>query len=278
MFYGSVIGKRLLVTNTVTIANSKVPPSFNGYKIIQLSDIHLGSFNHSKKLLVKTQQMILEEKPDLILFTGDLVNNFSNETKGWEPYFRSITRLAPCYSILGNHDYGDYTNWNDENEKRINFQKIIKAHSDFGFTILNNRNEKVRKGIDSIYVAGVENWGLPPFPQYANLDSAIQNIPENVFVILLSHDPAHWEKVVKHKKEIDLTLSGHTHGFQWGITKAGIKFSLAWLARKNWGGLYEYEDSKLYVNTGLGAVAIPWRINMPPEITVFTLKRVEVDR
>jgi len=277
MIFGSIIGKRLIHVNYVTVRSQNIPPPFDGYKLIQLSDIHLGSFNHSKNLLIKSKQIIQNEKPDLILFTGDLVNNFSYETKGWRSYFKDLTAQIPAFSILGNHDYGNYTTWTDENEKEKNFREIVKAHSDFGFNILNNRNSKIKKGNDSIFIAGVENWGLPPFPQYANLDSAMLNIPGDAFVILLSHDPAHWESVVKYRDDINLTLAGHTHGFQWGITKAGIKFSFAWLARKNWGGLYEFGDSKLYVNTGFGAVAIPWRINMSPELTVITLKRIEVD-
>jgi hypothetical protein len=277
MIYGSIIGKRLIQVNYVTVRSQNLPHSFDNYKLIQLSDIHLGSFNHSKNLLVKSKQIIQKEKPDLILFTGDLVNNFSYETNGWNSYFKDLTAQIPAFSILGNHDYGNYTTWTNEADKQINFNEIVKAHSDFGFVILNNINSKIKKENDSIFVAGVENWGLPPFPQYANLDSAMQNIPWGAFVILLSHDPAHWDNVVKYRDDIDLTLAGHTHGFQWGITKAGIKFSFAWLARKNWGGLYEYDDSKLYVNTGFGAVAIPWRINMSPELTVITLKRVEVD-
>ncbi len=277
MIFGSIIGKRLIQVNYVTVRSQIIPPPFDGYKLIQLSDIHLGSFNHSKSLLIKSKQIIQNEKPDLILFTGDLVNNFSYETKGWSSYFKDLTAQIPAFSILGNHDYGNYTTWTDENEKEKNFSEIVKAHSDFGFNILNNRNSKIKKGNDSIFIAGVENWGLPPFPQYANLDSAMLNIPRDAFVILLSHDPAHWESVVKYRDDINLTLAGHTHGFQWGITKAGIKFSFAWLARKNWGGLYEFGDSKLYVNTGFGAVAIPWRINMSPELTVISLKRIEVD-
>lgn len=277
MIYGSIIGKGLIHVNSVSVSSHRIPESFDGYKLIQLSDIHLGSFNRSKNLLVKSKQIIQKEKPDLILFTGDLVNNFSYETKGWSSYFKDLTVQTPAFSILGNHDYGNYTTWTNDADKQINFNEIVQAHSDFGFMILNNSNSKIKKENDSIFIAGVENWGLPPFPQYANLESAMFNIPEDAFVILLSHDPAHWESVVKYRDDIDLTLAGHTHGFQWGITKAGIKFSFAWLARKNWGGLYEYGDSKLYVNTGFGAVAIPWRINMPPELTIITLKRIEVD-
>lgn len=277
MIYGSIIGKRLIHVNSVSVSSHRIPESFDGYKLIQLSDIHLGSFNRSKNLLIKSRQIIQKEKPDLILFTGDLVNNFSYETKGWSSYFKDLTAQTPAFSILGNHDYGNYTTWTNDADKQINFNEIVQANSDFGFMILNNSNSKIKKENDSIFIAGVENWGLPPFPQYANLDCAMFNIPEDAFVILLSHDPAHWESVVKYRNDIDLTLAGHTHGFQWGITKAGIKFSFAWLARKNWGGLYEYGDSKLYVNTGFGAVAIPWRINMPPELTIITLKRIEVD-
>ncbi|MBK6284947.1 MAG: hypothetical protein IPF54_21980 [Draconibacterium sp.] len=143
--------------------------------------------------------------------------------------------------------------------------------------MLNNEHAKLNSKTDSIYIVGVENWGHPPFPQYANVEKALAGVPKNAFKILLTHDPAHWDEVIKYTGDIALTLSGHTHGLQWGIMRAGITFSLGYLARHNWGGLYKFNDSFLYVNTGLGTVGIPWRINMPAEITVFTLKRVEVD-
>jgi predicted MPP superfamily phosphohydrolase len=277
MFYGSIFGSKELNVNEIEIQIKDLPRSFDGYRIAQISDIHLGSFISSKSVMKSAVNKIANANVNLILFTGDLVNNFANETAHWEAIFQSITKPIISYSILGNHDYGNYSVWDNEHSKSDNFQKIIDAHQQFGFHLLNNQNSKIVFGNDSIYIAGVENWGHPPFPQYANLDQALKGIPSNSFIILLSHDPAHWDEVIKTRNDIRLTLSGHTHGLQWGISRAGFRFSLSYLARRNWGGLYKFEDNYLYVNAGLGMVAIPWRINMPAEITIITLKRIEVD-
>ena len=277
MIYGSLFGTKDLVVNNVKLNFSNLPENFDGVRIAQISDIHLGNFLKSATLMTEVQEEIKNINPDLIFFTGDLVNNFSNECYGWDKVFNKITDNKKSYSILGNHDYGNYTNWDSEDSKKKNFDEIVEAQKRFGFEMLDNSNVKLKIKNDSIYLIGVENWGHPPFPQYANLDQAMKGIPENTFKILLSHDPAHWDEIVKYRNDIDLTLSGHTHGFQWGIMKAGITFSLAYLARKNWGGSYKFRNSQLYVNAGLGTVGIPWRINMPAELTVFTLKRVKID-
>jgi predicted MPP superfamily phosphohydrolase len=277
MLYGSLFGLKELSVNNIDIETKDLPQSFNGYRIAHISDLHLGSFISSKALMKRAGKEIANANVDMILFTGDLVNNFANETTQWDTIFRSITRPLESYSILGNHDYGNYSVWDNEKSKSDNFQEIIDAHQRFGFKILNNQNSKVVIGSDSIYIAGVENWGHPPFPQYANLDQALTGIPTNSFIILLSHDPAHWNDVIKTRDDIRLTLSGHTHGLQWGISRAGFRFSLSYFARRNWGGLYKFENNYLNVNVGLGMVALPWRINMPAEITIITLKRIEVD-
>jgi len=277
VIYGSLFGTKELVVNQVVLNLSNLPVSYNGFKILQISDIHLGNFLKSKRLMLKVQNETEKINPDIIIFTGDLVNNFSSELEGYSDIFKQITKNKDSYSILGNHDYGNYTNWKSDSSKIENFNKIVSAHKIFGFRLLNNENVKLKAKTDSIYIIGVENWGHPPFPQYANLEKAMNGIPDNAFMILLSHDPAHWEEIIKNRGDIALTLSGHTHGFQWGIQKAGITFSFSYLARKNWGGLYKYGKSELYVNTGLGTVGIPWRINMPAELTVITLKRIEID-
>lgn len=277
VFYGAIIGTKELVTNHIELRFQNLPKSFDGYQIMQISDIHLGNFLKSKKLMKKVQNETDQINPDMILFTGDMVNNFSNESEGYDNIFKGITKNRQGFSILGNHDYGDYTNWESEISKTENFNQIISAHDSFGLQLLNNEHVEIKSGSDSIFVIGVENWGHPPFPQYANMDEAMNGIPEESFKILLSHDPAHWEEIVKYRDDIALTLSGHTHGLQWGIKKAGITFSLSYFTRSNWGGLYKFENSKLYVSTGLGTVGIPWRINMPPEMTLITLKRMEIN-
>jgi len=277
MLYGTLWGKRGLKVTHVELHFQNLPPKFNNYKIVQFSDLHLGSFLHSTALMKKTEKHIKEINPDLILFTGDLVNNFWEETIGWEALFNRINAAGNSYSILGNHDYGNYTTWKSEAGKEENFKKIVKKKKKLGFHLLRNAHVPIVFEGDTIYLAGVENWGHPPFPQLANLNEALKGIPENGFKILMTHDPAHWESRVKGKRNIPFTLSGHTHGLQWGIKLAGIPFSLAYLIRKDWGGLYHWKKDFLYVNTGLGTVGIPWRIDMTPELTVFTLKRSEVD-
>ena len=277
LLYGFLQGNNESKIVQKELEYAELPNDFNNFKIIQISDIHLGSIRKSNRVLNKTEKEILAEQPDLILFTGDLVNNFSNETLGWTNLFRRINTESKSYSILGNHDYGDYASWDEQLEKEANFNNIVNAHKELGFRLLRNEHEIIYAGNDSIYLLGVENWGHPPFPQYANLEQAFLNVPENSFKILMTHDPAHWETKIKGKEDIQLSLSGHTHGLQWGIKFAGIPFSLAYLTRETWGGLYQHGNTKLYVNTGLGTVGIPWRIDMPAEITVITLKRSKVD-
>ena len=277
MLYGILLGRNDVLISKVELNFSRLPEEFNNYKIIHISDIHLGSFIKSKSVLEKVERETQKIDPDLILFTGDLVNNFSYELDGWDTIFNEINIPGKSFSILGNHDYGNYSNWNSEEDKIENFNTLIKGHRKLGFRLLRNENIIISEGKDSIFIIGVENWGHPPFPQYANLELALSGIPENTFKILLTHDPAHWEAQIEGKKNIELTLSGHSHGLQLGIIKAGIPFSFSYLTRKNWGGLYKSNDTYLYVNTGLGTVGIPLRINMPAEITVITLKRIEVD-
>ncbi len=277
VIFGFVFGKKSLVINKVELKFRNLPQNFDGFKLMQISDIHLGNFLYSQQLMKKVKLETQKIEPDIILFTGDLVNNFSNELNGWDDVFNEITRNKICFSILGNHDYGNYTDWESAAEKTENFNQIVKGNENFGFRLLNNEHVKLKSKTDSIFIVGVENWGHPPFPQYANIEKAVAGIPKSAFKILMTHDPAHWDEVVKYRGDFGLTLSGHTHGMQWGIIRAGITFSLIYLTRHNWGGLYKFNDSYLYVNTGLGTVGIPWRINMPAEITVLTLKRVEVD-
>lgn len=277
IIYGTLFGRNSLQVNEIELEYKNLPKNYNGIRILQISDTHLGSFLGTKRLMQKVGKETLKIRPDIILFSGDLVNNFSQELEGWKPVFDEITKNCECYSILGNHDYGNYSDWENETEKNENFRMIIDGHKDFGFKLLNNEHVKLKSGNDSIYIIGVENWGHPPFPQYANLEKALNGIPSGAFKIFMTHDPAHWNEVIKNRGDVDLTLSGHTHGFQWGIKRVGITFSLSYLTRENWGGLYQFKNSRLYVNTGLGTVGLPWRINMPGEITLITLKRVEID-
>lgn len=277
LIYGVLWGSRKIQVNQFELKFTNLPASFNNYKVLQFSDIHIGGMLKSNKLLDKTQKIIEKEGPDLLLFTGDFVNNFANEAEGFKPVLTKMTKNRQAFSILGNHDYGDYTTWETSGKKQENLEAIIATLNETGFLLLGNENTVIKRNNDSIFLAGVENWGNPPFPQYANLEKALQHIPSEAFTILMTHDPAHWDSKVKKRDDIELTLSGHTHGMQWGIKLGGIKFSIAHLANKYWGGLYRSNNSVLYVNTGLGNVGIPWRLDMAPEITVFTLKRSKVD-
>ncbi|MFW5822423.1 MAG: metallophosphoesterase [Tangfeifania sp.] len=277
MIYGVLWGSQKIQVNRIELEYGNLPTSFNNYKILQFSDIHIGGMLKTNKLLDKTLAVIENEDPDLLLFTGDIVNNFGREADGFRPVLKRMTNRHLAFSVLGNHDYGDYTTWESDEKKQQNLEGIIATLNETGFLLLNNENRVIKKNNDSIFLAGVENWGHPPFPQYANLEKALDGIPSEAFSILMTHDPAHWTSKVKKRDDIELTLSGHTHGMQWGIKLGGIKFSIAHLANKYWGGLYRSNNSVLYVNTGLGNVGIPWRLDMPPEITVFTLKRSKVD-
>jgi predicted MPP superfamily phosphohydrolase len=247
------------------------PNQLDGFTIVHISDIHLGSFAGNTSLISKTVQNVNRLNPDLLLFTGDLVNNFSAETTGFEPFLQQLSARYGKFAIQGNHDYGDYSSWSDSTEKANNLEQIRQAMTNAGFRLLLNESEKVLAKDTSFTVIGVENWGHPPFPQYADLISAMKNIPSNAFKILLTHDPAHWQSVVVPKTDVELTLSGHTHGAQFGIKIAGIEFSPMYFIQKHWGGLYESEHQKLYVNRGLGTIGFPGRIDMRPEITVLTL-------
>jgi uncharacterized protein len=277
VIYGAIWGRKDLTIKNIEIELSKLPKVYDGLKILHISDIHLGGLMKSEYLMNQVLAESYKINSDIILFTGDLVNNFASELEGWKDIFLKITNNLPSYAILGNHDYGNYTYWENETDKIENFNQIISSSEAFGFKLLNNEHTIIKSESDSMYIIGVENWGHPPFPQYADLEKAMDGVPAKAFKILMTHDPSHWDHVIKHRNDIGLSLSGHSHGFQWGIKKAGITFSLSYFVLHSWGGLYKHEDSYLYVNTGLGTVGSPWRINMPGEITVITLKRVEID-
>lgn len=277
MLYGTFVGSRQLVAKKVDLTFENLPGEFDNFRIVQLSDFHLGGMLKPERLLKKVRKKVEGLNPGLILFTGDLVNNFATEGAGLEKYLRDISGLADSYSILGNHDYGDYTRWESPEKKEDNFNAIVESQRYMGFRLLRNEHVVLRRGGDSLFLAGVENWGHPPFPQYARLEVALDSIPPGAFTILMTHDPSHWESRIAGKEDAGLTLSGHTHGMQWGVKLAGIPFSVAYLARKTWSGIYGNSGQVLYVNTGLGTVGIPWRLDMPGEITLITLKRSKVD-
>ena len=259
-----------------TIRNQKLffenlPKAFNGFKILQISDFHLGSFIGSEDKIEDAVNIINEQNADIILFTGDFVNNVSKEI---DPFINSLKNLKArfgVYSVLGNHDYGDYVRWNSEEEKNENLKRLISLQKEIGFDLLLNESRKIRINNDEINILGVENWGLKPFPQIGDLNKALADVEENSFKVLMSHDPTHWDEQVLGKTNIDLTLSGHTHGAQFGIEIPGWRWSPVNLRYKRWGGLYKEANQHLYVNTGIGFIGFPGRVGMPPEITVLEL-------
>ena len=273
--YGIFFGRFNLNVEKKDLYFDNWPQQLDGFKIVQLSDIHFGSFGKDTELMKKTVQIIAQLNPDLMLFTGDLVNNFSNEIEGFEPYLRQLPGRYGKYAIQGNHDYGDYSSWPDSTSKKRNLHQIQSSLTDAGFKLLLNQWDKISVKDTAFSLIGVENWGHPPFHQYGKLDIAVKGIPKHSFKILMTHDPAHWNSIVVPETDIPLTLSGHTHGGQLGIKIAGIEFSPMYFVQKNWGGLYQSYNQTLYVNRGFGTIGFHGRIEMPPEITVLTLYRTK---
>jgi predicted MPP superfamily phosphohydrolase len=270
IMYNITNGRFKFSINKNKITIKKLPQGLEGLRIVQLSDIHLGNFNLKYSLLEGVIEHINQLNADLIFITGDLVNNFASEAKGWDKVFSRLHAIYGKYAILGNHDYGDYSEWKSKESKQINFEKIKTAYANFGFKLLLNANETLLINGEELSLIGVENWGHPPFPRYGDLEKAMQG-PLADFKILLTHDPDHWEAEILRHTDIDLSLSGHTHGMQVGVKFKNREWSPAKWKYKYWGGLYKKDDQYLYVNRGLGFVGVPLRIGMPPEITLLTL-------
>ncbi len=273
ILYGVTKGKFDYRVIKERIAFPDLPKAFNGLRIVQISDIHLGSFNNNYKQVSHAVTIINRQNPDIILFTGDLVNNFADETNGWEPVLSQMKARIGKYSILGNHDYGNYSHWSSPKAKAENLQRIKNFHSQIGFRLLLNETKYLTIGSDRIALIGVENWGRPPFPQYGDLNKAMRNTLLSDFKLLMSHDPTHWDAQVIDKTNINITFSGHTHGMQFGIERAGIKWSPVQYKYPRWGGLYKHKKQYLYVNRGFGYIGFPGRIGMPPEITLIELRK-----
>ena len=251
-----------------------LPKEFDGYQITHISDIHSGSLNNIKSVEYVVE-LINEQNSDLILFTGDIVNNRADELDVWKNTLSKIEANDGKYSVLGNHDYGDYVNWKFEHEKKDNFEKLLKIQNEMGFNLLMNENINIKRNQQSISLIGVENWGKGRFKKKGDIDTACNGLNENDFKIVMSHDPSHWDEILKnHKTHFHLTLSGHTHGMQFGIEIPGwIKWSPAKWAYKHWAGLYNENKQFLNVNRGFGVLGFPGRVGIPPEISVITLKK-----
>lgn len=270
--HGMTINKTNFQVRKQIITSSKIPTSFNNFKIIQISDLHIGSFHNNTIAVTKIVNLINQEEPDLIVFTGDMVSNYAKEVYEFIPELSRLSSKYGKYAILGNHDYSDYVRWKTKELKEQNLQHLKEKHSKIGFKLLNNKNKNIVINNDTIQLVGVENWGLPPFPQHGNLAESIEGLDKNKFTILLSHDPSHWRAEVLKFPFIDLTLSGHTHAMQFGIEIGKWQFSPIALKYKEWGGLYSHKNQKLYVNRGTGYIGFPGRAGIRPEITLFVLQ------
>jgi predicted MPP superfamily phosphohydrolase len=248
-----------------------LPKSFDGLRIVHISDLHLGSFNYRYHILERAIKLINHLKPDIICFTGDLVNNYAWELKGWSSFLEQLTASKGKFAVLGNHDYGDYSHWDSPKLKEANFGLIKYFYKKIGFRLLLNKACIMENEDGKIAIIGVENWGNPPFKQYGDLQKSLKSIHDIPFKILLSHDPTHWNEEVINQTNIVLTLSGHTHGMQAGINLKNNKWSPIKYKYKHWVGLYKEGNQYLYVNRGLGWLGFPGRLGMRPEITLIEL-------
>jgi len=254
------------------IALKGLPLAFKGFKIIHISDIHSGSLK-DKVAVLKGIELIEKQNADLVLFTGDLVNDRASEMHDWMDVFSKIKAPYGVFSTLGNHDYGDYVKWDTVQEKRQNLEALKKVHHDLGWRLLMNENISIEKNEEKIKIVGIENWGAKArFPKYGKMDLAMQGVSKEDIVILMSHDPSHWEaEVIPKYSNIQLTLSGHTHGMQFGLENPYFKWSPVQWVYKQWAGIYNNKDQQLYVNRGFGFLGYPGRVGILPEITLIEL-------
>jgi len=274
IIYGIFEGKYNFKVIKQTVFFPDLPDAFDGFKITQISDVHSGSFDNPEKINYAID-LINAQEADMILFTGDIVNTHAKEMHPWLETFNRIKEYKyGKFSVLGNHDYGEYVAWPSEKEKDENFKEIKKLYDQIGFKLLLNEHTYIQKGDDKIALIGVENWGVN-FKKAGDLNKASENVQQDDFKVLMSHDPSHWEAEIKdHPKNFHLTFAGHTHGMQFGIEIPGyFKWSLAQYIYKQWAGLYENVGRYVYVNRGFGFHAYPGRVGIMPEITVIELKK-----
>ncbi|MBI3511046.1 MAG: metallophosphoesterase [Bacteroidetes bacterium] len=276
ILHGMTIGKFNYRLRREKLFFPDLPEAFDGFTITQISDIHVGSFDpvSDRAEIVRAVQMANDERSDLFVFTGDLVNNVAFEMNGWMNEFSKLRAPYGQISILGNHDYADYVHWDSDVAKEANMQELYSKHAQLGFKLLRNENVYIEKDGQKLFILGVENWGAGGFTKKGDLDKALENVPADAFKILLSHDPSHFDKIVwKHPTHVHLTLSGHTHGAQFGVEIPWLKWSPIQYKYPHWAGLYSTNGKYLYVNRGFGFLAMPARVGIWPEITVFTLRK-----
>ena len=254
------------------LALKGLPLAFKGFKIIHISDIHSGSLK-DKAAVLKGIELIEKQNADIVLFTGDLVNDRATEMHDWMDVFGKIKAPHGVYSTLGNHDYGDYVKWDTAEEKKQNLEALKQVHDNLGWRLLMNENISIEKNEEKIKIVGIENWGAKArFPKYGKMDLAMQGVSKEDIVILMSHDPSHWEaEVIPKYSSVQLTLSGHTHGMQFGLENPYFKWSPVQWVYKQWAGIYDNKDQQLYVNRGFGFLGYPGRVGILPEITLIEL-------
>jgi predicted MPP superfamily phosphohydrolase len=273
MTFGIVSGAHDYRIRRQKLRFANLPSPFDGLKIIQISDIHSGSF-YNKTAVKGGIDLILNEKPDVIFFTGDLVNDETREVNDYIDVFNKIKAPLGVYSTTGNHDYGNYRTWPSEEAKDQNFLDLIEAHKLLGWDLLMNEHRFLEVNGERIAIIGIENWGMGRFPKFGKMDEAYPGTEDAPIKILLSHDPSHWDAEVRSEyPDIDLMLAGHTHGFQFGIETGDFKWSPSQWIYKQWAGLYQEKEQYLYVNRGYGYIGYPGRIGILPEITVIELEK-----
>jgi hypothetical protein len=274
LLYGMIQGKYNYKVLKYALEFDDLPDAFDGFTLTQISDIHSGSFDNRNKIEYAVE-LINKQQSDAILFTGDLVNNIADEMNDWKQLFSTLKAPQGVFSVLGNHDYGDYVSWKSASEKAENLQKLKSIQKEMGWNLLLNENRYFERDGQKIALVGVENWGENGFKQAGDLDKALEGISDNDFKILMSHDPSHWQsKIKRDPRHFHLTLSGHTHGMQFGIEIPGIiKWSPIKYRYKNWAGIYEEFGRYINVNRGFGFLGYPGRVGIWPEITVIQLKK-----
>ncbi len=275
IIFGLTRGKHFYRVHKEILSFPDLPDAFDGFKITQISDIHSGSLTNMKGVQ-RGIALANAQGSDLLLFTGDLVNNRASEMEPWISDFNSLQAPAGKFSVLGNHDYGDYVQWESVESKASNLRRLQQIHHEMGFKLLLNESIDIHKKGETISLIGVENWGKGGFHQYGDLVKATAGLSKESFKILMSHDPSHWDQVtLGYEKDVHLTLAGHTHGMQFGIELFGLKWSPIQYFYEHWAGLYQKQGKYLYVNRGFGFHGLKGRIGVWPEITVITLRKAD---
>lgn len=272
--FGATIDRWRPVVRHAVIESEQIPEAFDGYRIAQFSDFHAETLYNDTAFVRSLTTCILREQPDLIAFTGDLVNRRSREIEPYMPVLSQLHAHDGIVSVLGNHDYAEYVKWDTPDGKYRDVERLKQYQKEMGWHLLNNESMIIRRGQDSIAVIGVENWGEPPFPQYGDLDAAYPDAKDDVFKILLSHNPKHWDAEIVPHSNIGLTLAGHTHAMQLKLRIGKWQVSPSQIYYPRWSGLYRQEEQWLYVNEGIGCVFLPMRFMARPEITIIELRHL----